>query len=158
MSDNNNLCANRHQIRSTISLPMPRCQCRTRLTSSEQGTEVGRPDCKNAMDRPASSSVFFCDRLRSLIVHSSHPSPNMARALAANFTSVPEVMRQSVQATKAEFRLLGRSGLRVSNPILGGLQIGSPKWLPWVLDEEKVSNTRCYEPLRLCFFLVEPSN
>jgi hypothetical protein len=91
---------------------------------------------------------FFCDRLQSPTVYSSHPSPNMARALAANFTTVPEVLRQSVRATKAEFRLLGRSGLRVSNPILGGLQIGSPKWFPWVLDEEKVSNTICYKPLR----------
>jgi hypothetical protein len=75
----------------------------------------------------------------------------MARSLAANFTTVPEVLKQSVQATKAEFRLLGRSGLRVSNPILGGLQIGSPKWFPWVLDEEKVSSTRCYKPLGLSF-------
>jgi hypothetical protein len=64
----------------------------------------------------------------------------MAKSLAANLTKVPNVLTQSVEATKAEFRLLGRSGLRVSNPILGGLQVGSSHWLPWVLDEEKVSN------------------
>jgi hypothetical protein len=28
--------------------------------------------------------------------------------------------------------------LRVSNPIFGGLQIGSSRWLPWVLEEEQV--------------------
>ncbi|KAJ4354969.1 hypothetical protein N0V95_003348 [Ascochyta clinopodiicola] len=61
----------------------------------------------------------------------------MAKPLAANFAKVPEVLKQSIQATKAEFRLLGGSGLRVSNPILGGLQVGSSQWLPWVLDEEK---------------------
>jgi hypothetical protein len=64
----------------------------------------------------------------------------MTKPLVANFAKVPEVLKRSIQATKAEFRPLGKSGLRVSNPILGGLQVGSSQWLPWVLDEEKVRN------------------
>ncbi|KAF2472342.1 Aldo/keto reductase [Lindgomyces ingoldianus] len=61
----------------------------------------------------------------------------MNRSLAANFSGVPAALNRSIQATKAEFRLLGRSGLRVSNPIFGGAQVGTSQWLPWVLDEEK---------------------
>ncbi|KAG9310942.1 NADP-dependent oxidoreductase domain-containing protein [Chiua virens] len=37
---------------------------------------------------------------------------------------------------KVEYRQLGKSGLRVSVPILGAMSFGSPKWSPWVLDEE----------------------
>ncbi|KAK4182091.1 Aldo/keto reductase [Podospora australis] len=61
----------------------------------------------------------------------------MGRPMAAHFIKVPEALTNSIAATKAEFRPLGRSGLRVSNPILGGLQVGNSRWLPWVLDEEK---------------------
>ncbi|KAK9365038.1 NADP-dependent oxidoreductase domain-containing protein [Lipomyces kononenkoae] len=33
-----------------------------------------------------------------------------------------------------EYRKLGKSGLRVSVPILGCMSFGSPQWGPWVLD------------------------
>ena len=39
---------------------------------------------------------------------------------------------------KAEYRQLGKSGLRVSVPILGAMSIGDPRWMEWVADEEKV--------------------
>ncbi|CAE7020907.1 Aldo-keto reductase [Pyrenophora teres f. teres] len=61
----------------------------------------------------------------------------MSKLSAAKLATVPETLHRSIQATSAEFRQLGRSGLRVSNPILGGLQIGSSQWFPWVLDKEK---------------------
>ncbi|KAF9226028.1 Aldo/keto reductase [Gyrodon lividus] len=35
-----------------------------------------------------------------------------------------------------EYRTLGKSGLRVSVPILGAMSFGSSKWRTWVLDEE----------------------
>ncbi|KAH7925053.1 Aldo keto reductase [Leucogyrophana mollusca] len=35
-----------------------------------------------------------------------------------------------------EYRYLGKTGLKVSVPILGAMSIGSSKWSPWVLDEE----------------------
>ncbi|KAK8029372.1 NADP-dependent oxidoreductase domain-containing protein [Apiospora marii] len=56
---------------------------------------------------------------------------------ASKFSTVPASLQASVAQTKAEYPQLGKSGLRVSNPILGGLQIGSPERLQWVLGEDK---------------------
>ncbi|OCK84051.1 aldo-keto reductase-like protein [Lepidopterella palustris CBS 459.81] len=38
--------------------------------------------------------------------------------------------------SKAEYKQLGKSGLRVSVPILGAMSIGDKRWQPWVLEEE----------------------
>lgn len=38
---------------------------------------------------------------------------------------------------KAEYKQLGKSGLRVSVPILGAMSIGDSRWQPWVIDEDK---------------------
>ncbi|KZO96985.1 Aldo/keto reductase [Calocera viscosa TUFC12733] len=38
---------------------------------------------------------------------------------------------------QVEYRRLGKSGLRVSVPILGAMSFGSEKWMPWVLNEDK---------------------
>ncbi|KAH7912768.1 NADP-dependent oxidoreductase domain-containing protein [Hygrophoropsis aurantiaca] len=35
-----------------------------------------------------------------------------------------------------EYRYLGKSGLKVSVPIVGAMSFGSSKWSPWVLDED----------------------
>jgi aryl-alcohol dehydrogenase-like predicted oxidoreductase len=70
---------------------------------------------------------------------------------------IPESLQKSVEATKVEYVRLGKSGLRVSVPILGAMSFGSPEWFvfftipyysnwhvsnicraPWVIDEEKV--------------------
>jgi aryl-alcohol dehydrogenase-like predicted oxidoreductase len=45
-------------------------------------------------------------------------------------------LEESVKASKAEYRQLGKSGLRVSVPILGAMSFGDPAWHSWVLDEE----------------------
>jgi aryl-alcohol dehydrogenase-like predicted oxidoreductase len=47
--------------------------------------------------------------------------------------SVDDLLKES----KAEYRQLGKSGLRVSVPILGAMSFGDKKWLPWVLDEDE---------------------
>lgn len=47
-------------------------------------------------------------------------------------------LQQSVDSSKAEYRQLGKCGLRISVPILGAMSYGDPSWLSWVLDEEKV--------------------
>lgn len=36
---------------------------------------------------------------------------------------------------KATYRRLGRSGLRVSNPIFGTMSLGDRRWQPWVIEE-----------------------
>ncbi|KAG6844301.1 hypothetical protein H0H87_008033 [Tephrocybe sp. NHM501043] len=42
----------------------------------------------------------------------------------------------STAAPKVQYRQLGKSGLRVSVPIIGAMSFGSSKWASWVLDEE----------------------
>lgn len=47
-------------------------------------------------------------------------------------------IQMTVNHSKAEYKQLGRHGLRVSVPILGSMGLGSSEWLPWVLDKEQV--------------------
>ena len=51
---------------------------------------------------------------------------------------IPESLRVSLEGSKAEYRQLGCSGLRVSLPILGAMSFGSTKWMPWLLEEDQV--------------------
>lgn len=48
-----------------------------------------------------------------------------------------DAIKKSLEATKAEYKQLGKCGLRVSVPIFGAMSFGSPDWQSWVLDEEK---------------------
>ncbi|KAK6529420.1 hypothetical protein TWF281_008596 [Arthrobotrys megalospora] len=57
--------------------------------------------------------------------------------MAAKIPPMPEYLQASVEATKAHYKQLGNSGLRVSVPILGAMSIGSSKWQDWVIDEDK---------------------
>ncbi|KAK0117554.1 hypothetical protein ONS95_011891 [Cadophora gregata] len=50
---------------------------------------------------------------------------------------LPDALKASVEASKVEYVNLGKSGLRVSVPILGAMSIGDPKWAPWVAGEEE---------------------
>lgn len=56
----------------------------------------------------------------------------MSRGVGA---SEDPVLR-GLDATKVEYRQLGKSGLRVSVPILGAMSFGLKDWQPWVLEEE----------------------
>ncbi|KAL7008174.1 hypothetical protein EMMF5_002356 [Cystobasidiomycetes sp. EMM_F5] len=42
-----------------------------------------------------------------------------------------------MSSSKAQYRQLGKSGLRVSVPILGAMSIGSKKSIPWCIEEEE---------------------
>lgn len=44
---------------------------------------------------------------------------------------------RSIKETKAEYKRLGNSGLRVSVPILGAMSFGDPAWFPWVVKEDE---------------------
>ncbi|KAH7323158.1 NADP-dependent oxidoreductase domain-containing protein [Stachybotrys elegans] len=61
----------------------------------------------------------------------------MVKIALGALAKVPVPLKESILRTKTEYRKLGNCGLRVSNPILGGLSLGSSKWLPWVIDEDK---------------------
>ena len=50
----------------------------------------------------------------------------------ADKTDIEGLLKES----KAEYRRLGKSGLKVSVPILGAMSIGSSAWQQWVLEEE----------------------
>jgi hypothetical protein len=51
-------------------------------------------------------------------------------------------MSNTTDAPKVEYRRLGKSGLRVSVPILGAMSFGSDQWGKWVLNEDKVYLSR----------------
>lgn len=51
-------------------------------------------------------------------------------AMAADTSSSPVM---------AEYKQLGKSGLRVSVPILGAMSFGDKRWAPWVIEEEQVT-------------------
>lgn len=77
----------------------------------------------------------------------------MSRIVLENLARAPQCLRESVTRSKAEYRKLGNSGLRVSNPILGGLNLGSSRWLPWVLDEDHVFLSIILPYDRLCLLV-----
>ncbi|KAF7524923.1 hypothetical protein G7054_g11283 [Neopestalotiopsis clavispora] len=52
-------------------------------------------------------------------------------------SNVPASLKESVENSKCEYRRLGKSGLRISVPILGCMSFGDPKSLPWSLPEEQ---------------------
>jgi len=50
---------------------------------------------------------------------------------------LPKEFTESLEASKCEYVQLGKSGLRVSIPILGAMSIGDPAWAPWIITEDK---------------------
>ncbi|KAL9594040.1 MAG: hypothetical protein Q9219_007247 [cf. Caloplaca sp. 3 TL-2023] len=48
-----------------------------------------------------------------------------------------EPLLTSIAETKATYVRLGKSGLRVSRPILGAMSLGHKDWQPWVAEEEE---------------------
>lgn len=46
-------------------------------------------------------------------------------------------MSISIETQCAEYKQLGKSGLRVSLPIFGCMSLGDSRWLPWIIDEDK---------------------
>ena len=53
-------------------------------------------------------------------------------------TDIPKEVAESIETSKAEYKQLGKCGLRVSVPILGAMSFGHKDWMPWVLNEEEV--------------------
>ncbi|TKA62660.1 hypothetical protein B0A49_06795 [Cryomyces minteri] len=53
-----------------------------------------------------------------------------------------DVIQRSIEETKAEYKQLGKSGLRVSIPILGAMSFGDTRWMPWALPLLKAAYDR----------------
>jgi len=54
---------------------------------------------------------------------------------------MPSSLAQSIDQTKVSYAQLGKSGLRVSVPILGAMSFGSKEWQPWVVDSQEEVDT-----------------
>ena len=51
---------------------------------------------------------------------------------------LPAQLKASLEASKCEYRNLGKSGLRISVPVFGCMSFGDKRTLPWVIGEEEV--------------------
>ena len=49
---------------------------------------------------------------------------------------MPASLKKSLSQSKAEYVRLGKTGLKLSLPILGAMSFGSSKWMDWVIDNE----------------------
>ena len=52
--------------------------------------------------------------------------------------TIPTVMANESSLPMAEYKQLGKSGLRVSVPILGAMSFGDKRWQNWVIEEDQV--------------------
>ena len=50
---------------------------------------------------------------------------------------MPPSLKESVEHSKCEYKRLGKTGLKISLPIMGAMSFGNANWMPWVLDEEE---------------------
>ena len=50
---------------------------------------------------------------------------------------LPEGIRALMDVSKCEYRRLGKSGLKVTVPILGAMSFGDSRWADWVINEEE---------------------
>ena len=64
------------------------------------------------------------------------PRLRLISVMASNGDSTPP---------RAEYKQLGKSGLRVSVPILGAMSFGDKRWAPWVIEEDEVKRSGHYD-------------
>ncbi|CAH0049400.1 unnamed protein product [Clonostachys solani] len=69
----------------------------------------------------------------------STPTGPDGSSMISTSSELPESLLRSIESTQVEYRQVGSSGLRVSNPILGTLGIGNTQWLSWVKSEEEAT-------------------
>ena len=50
---------------------------------------------------------------------------------------MPPSLKESVEHSKCEYKRLGKTGLKISVPVMGAMSFGNSKWMPWVIDEEE---------------------
>lgn len=57
--------------------------------------------------------------------------------MTSQASQLPQSLADSIANSKAEYRQLGKSGLRVSVPIFGAMSIGHKAWMPWLVEEQE---------------------
>jgi len=50
---------------------------------------------------------------------------------------MPKELKESLEGTKVYYAQLGKSGLRVSVPVLGAMSFGHKDWMDWVVEEKE---------------------
>ncbi len=50
---------------------------------------------------------------------------------------MPKELKESLEGTKVSYAQLGKSGLRVSVPVLGAMSFGHKDWMDWVVEEKE---------------------
>jgi hypothetical protein len=61
----------------------------------------------------------------------------LSTTMTSRASQLPESLAKSIANSKAEYRQLGKSGLRVSVPIFGAMSIGHKAWMPWLVEEQE---------------------
>ncbi|CAH0024826.1 unnamed protein product, partial [Clonostachys rhizophaga] len=75
--------------------------------------------------------------LSNTIGHLQNPLGGLSGITTMTSLQLPDRLQESLDDTKVEYRQLGKSGLRVSVPILGCMGFGDSQAIPWALDEDK---------------------
>ena len=77
--------------------------------------------------------VSFLPRFSTLFCPGIPPAPRLR-----GFSSSNSRTMAATDVPKAEYRQLGKSGLRVSVPIFGAMSFGDKRWANWVIEEDEV--------------------
>ena len=72
---------------------------------------------------------------RALTTSTVHSALSLAQRKSH---TIPTVMANESSQSMAEYKQLGKSGLRVSVPILGAMSFGDKRWQNWVIEEDQV--------------------
>lgn len=57
--------------------------------------------------------------------------------MGSKAAELPKTLAESMANSKTEYKRLGKSGLKLSVPILGAMSIGDRAWLDWVIEEDE---------------------
>lgn len=71
----------------------------------------------------------------SLSEHQSFSSRSSHQPLSS--PTKRTIITMATEIPKAEYRQLGKSGLRVSVPIIGAMSFGDKRWQKWVIEEDE---------------------
>jgi hypothetical protein len=69
-------------------------------------------------------------------------SSNFYSPLKMAAPELPASLKKSLENSKAEYVRLGKSGLKISVPIMGAMSLGPKHWAPWLIEEAEVRKVR----------------
>lgn len=78
--------------------------------------------------------------------------------LATTMAAPTPHLNRSVEETKVEYRRLGNSGLRISVPILGSMNMGSRKTQKWAIEEDEVWTSHIHDFIKRPLFHLQEAN